>query len=200
MRPGLMLAFLSVCAATAGCASHSAYGPDSDARLEATFSERASGQGADIAGVKCDALSRKFKASRIEERTETERLKLLAELFEKSRESTNALDDAVTKNPDLLYGPEGDAVKANLAECRATYADVRSDFDRYIRDIVDLPVIQEVQGRSMVTVPRLDLKLLRSAIAALDPDDKDVLLAKIDAAEKRVGESTPIGRGGGRRR
>ncbi|HCF62246.1 MAG TPA: hypothetical protein DFS52_30180 [Myxococcales bacterium] len=200
MRPSLKLALLSACAATAGCASHSAYGLDSDDRLEATFSERASGQGADVAGVKCDALSRKFKASRIEERTEAERLKVLVELFEKSRENTNALDDAAAKNPDLLYGSEGDAVKANLAECRATYADVRSDFDRFIRDLTELPVIQELQGREMVTVPRLDLKLLRSAIATLDPDDKDMLLGKLDMAEKRVGESERIGRGGGRRR
>ena len=200
MRPILKLALLPACAAFVGCATHSAYGLDSDDRLEATFSEKASGQGSDATAIKCDELARKFKASRIEERTEGEKLKVLVDLFEKSRDNTNNLDEAVSKNPDLLYGPEGDAVKNNLQECRSTFADVRSDFDGYLRDITELPIIQELQGREMVNVARLDLKLLRTAITALDPQDKDALFAKVDAAEKRVGESTPIGKGGGRRR
>lgn len=200
MRPTLKLAFLPALAALAACPAHTAFGPGGDERLESTLSEAASTEGSDAGALKCDELQKQLKASRVEERTEKERLKVLAEVFEGARDNMNKLDAAVDSNPDLLYGAAGEQVKSNLDECRSTYADVRSELDRNVRDIADLPVIQEVQGKEMVSVPRVDFALLRSTIATLDPDDKDVLLGKVDAAEKKVGESAPVGRGGGRRR
>jgi hypothetical protein len=190
MRPTLKLPLLPACAALAACPAHSAYGPGGDERLESTLSESASTEGADAASLKCDELQKKLKAIRVEERGEKERLKILSEVFEGARTNMNKLDDAVAANPDLLYGTAGDQVKSNLEDCRSTFADVRSELDRSVRDIVDLPVIQELQGKSMVNVPRLDFAVLRSTITTLDPDDKDVLLSKVDAAEKKVGSGS----------
>jgi len=169
-----------------GCATHAAYGPSSDERLEAALSSGHSREGADVAGISCSELGRRLREAKSDDRPEGDRLQALMEIHRIAQERVNRLDAAVVRNPDLVYSADGDAIKNNLEGCRSFYADVRSDFDRYVREIVDLPVIQEVRGRETVNVARLDLGLLRKAINALDPDDRDVLLGRVDGAEKKI--------------
>lgn len=185
---------VSVCATllVVGCA-HPAYGPSSDARLEAATSSSTSSEGADVAGLKCGELKGKFAVSRDSEVPESERLTKMTEVFVAAKERSTKLDDAVAKNPDLLYSAEADVIKANLDECRTFFADVRSDFDRFIRDLCDLPVIKDVA--SSRDVARVELGVLRAAITALDSDDKDVLMNKVDAAERKTGGGKPDGNG-----
>jgi len=191
------------------CATHSAYGPSSDDRLENETSGKRSSEGADdVADLKCDDLRKKLKESKFAERTEAETLKFYSDIYTKSRERVTKLDEAINRNPDLIYGAEGDAVKNNSEECRSTFADIASDFDRYVRSIMDPLIIQEVKGRDTVEVARVDFKVLREAIDALAPDDKDVLIGKIESAAARVkksegksddkGKQEPKGRRGGR--
>jgi len=170
--------------ALVGC-SHAAYGPSSDQRLESSLSEGISTEGADVANLKCSDLKDKFFQSRDSEVPEGERMQKRTDVFKGSKERWQKLDDAVSKNPDLLYSPSADSIKSNLDECRSFYAEVRSDFDRFIRDVCDLPVIKDVA--SSKDVARIDLGVLRSAIVALDPDDKDVLIGRVESAEKRTG-------------
>jgi hypothetical protein len=186
MHPMRLTAFVAV--ALSGCA-HPAYGPSSDQRLESATSEKGSAEGAEVKDVRCNDLAQKLKDSRNEDKPEAERLQGLIDIFTNAKERFGKLDDAVAKNPDLVYSADGESIKANLDECRAFFADARSDLDRYIREVCDLPVIQELQGGKTVNVARIDFGLLRGAITTLDPDDKDVLMGKIDAAEKKVGSA-----------
>ncbi|HEY3448339.1 MAG TPA: hypothetical protein VGK67_18425 [Myxococcales bacterium] len=167
-----------------GC-SHAAYGPSSDQRLESSLSEGASSEGSDVSSVKCSDLKDKFMQSRDSEVPESERMQKMTEVFLASRDRWQKLDDAVSKNPDLLYSSNADSIKANLDECRSFFAEVRSDFDRFIRDVSDLPVIKDVA--SSKDVARIDLGVLRGAIVALDPDDKDQLIGRVEVAEKKTG-------------
>ena len=184
MRSTLFI-FVALCAATLlGCA-HEAYGPSSDQRLESSLSEGASSEGSDVSSVKCSDLKDKFMQSRDSEVPEGERMQKMTEVFTASKDRWQKLDDAVSKNPDLLYSSSADSIKANLDECRSFFAEVRSDFDRFIRDVCDLPVIKDVA--SSKDVARIDLGVLRNAIVALDPDDKDVLIGRVESAEKRTG-------------
>jgi hypothetical protein len=184
-----LAAALSACLALLGCA-HPAYGPSSDARLETATGEGASGEGgADAASLKCTDLKAKFDDARNTEKPESERMQGMNEVFTAAKERHTRLEEAVSKNPDLLYSSNADQIKQNRDECNSFFADVRSDFDRFIRDVTDLPVIKDVQAKE--DVARIDLTVLRNAITSLDSDDKDVLLGKVDAAEKKVGRSSP---------
>jgi hypothetical protein len=186
MRSTIVLALIPACALLFACRAHEAYGPAGDERLETSLSERASDDGADVASLRCDEIDKKFRLMKADDKGEADHVKQMTELFTQSRDNVNKLDDAVARNPDLLYGTAGDAIKSNLDACRSTFADVSSELDRTVRDIADMPVIQEVQGRGTVDVARLDFSVVRSAIEALDPEDKDVLMGKIANGEKRV--------------
>jgi hypothetical protein len=180
-----MRSILTIAALLVASCAHPAYGPSSDQRLESSTGEAGSSEGSDAASTKCSDLKPKFDQARDSEKPESERMQVETDVYTNAKERAAKLEDAVNKNPDLLYSAAAEAIKGNLDECRSFYADVRSDFDRFIRDVCDLPVIKEVQGNK--DVARIDLGILRSAIAALDPDDKDVLNNKVDAAERKVG-------------
>jgi hypothetical protein len=70
--------------------------------------------------------------------------------------------------------------------CVQQTADVRVEFERYVRDLVKTPVVDEVRGGNTVKVARLDFSTLRMAIETLSPDDKDQLLARVANAEKTI--------------
>lgn len=184
MRSTLFLSAALCAGLFFGCA-HSAYGPTSDQRLENSLSEGASTEGADATAIKCADLKKKFDESRDADVPEGDRMHKMTDVFTNAKERSTKLDEAVSKNPDLLFGGNADVIKANLDECRSFYAEVRSDFDRFIRDVCDLPVIKDVASNK--DVARLDLGVLRGAIVALDPDDKDVLIGKVETAEKKTG-------------
>jgi hypothetical protein len=63
---------------------------------------------------------------------------------------------------------------------------VKVEFDTYVRELVDVPTVQEIKGGNTVTVARLDFNTLRQAIETLNPEDKEQLLMKVGNAEKRV--------------
>ena len=189
MRSLRIAAFLACCALAACKTSGGAYGQSGDERLEAAVSEKGSTEGAEEASKEkyCSDLTAKVKDNKSEEKPEPERLKSMSELFVDAKTRALKMEEAVAKNTDLMYSEKADVVKANLEECRSVAADTRSDFDRLVREICELPVIQEVQGQQKVNVPRLDFTLLRAAITTLDPDDKDTLFNKVDLAEKKTG-------------
>lgn len=188
MRHSLFRAAPLAALALAACPAHTAFGPGSDERLESSVNEKASREGGgDVAGVSCTDLLEKFRDSRSEDKPETERLKVLVEVYAASRDRREKLDSAIDRNPDLIYTTDGESTKSAQEGCRAAFADIRSDLDRYLREVVDMPIIQELQGREMVNVARLDFGLVRNAIATLDPDDKEAMLARVEAAERKVG-------------
>jgi len=55
-----------------------------------------------------------------------------------------------------------------------------------VRELVDVPTVQEVKGGNTITVARLDFNTLRQAIETLNPDDKEQLMSRVGNAEKKV--------------
>ena len=70
--------------------------------------------------------------------------------------------------------------------CIQQMADVKVEFETYVRELVNVPTVQEIKGGNTVVVARLDFGTLREAIEALNPDDRDSLLNKVSNAEKKV--------------
>jgi hypothetical protein len=96
----------------------------------------------------------------------------------------------MSRNPDLQY-QEGALNIVNAKEvCIQQTADVRVEFETYVRELVDVPTVQEIKGGNAVTIARLDFNTLRQAIETLSPDDKDALLNKVGNAEKKVSATT----------
>ncbi len=199
MRSLVALAAVSSAALIANGCVHSAYGRSGDERLEEETSGKTSSEGAaDVGTLRCNDLQTRWRDAKGEDKAEGDRLVALTDIFAAAKERSTKIDDAVAKNPDLLYTADGEAIKAAQDECRSIFADVRSDLDRYVREITDMLVIRDIQGNKTVEVARLDFTLVRNAIAALDPDDKDVLNGKIDNAEKKIGapKTTPTAKPG----
>ncbi len=195
MRTPSLAALLAGLAA-ASCA-HSAYGPSSDQRLEEATSSKLSTDGADVAGVRCADLVARAQDGKGEEKPEADRLNIKTEVFTAARDRQTKLDDAIARNPDLIYSPNGDSIKANHDECTILFADARSDLDRFVRELCDPLLIQDIPTGK--TVARIDFGIVRAAIEALAPDDKDVLLAKIDFAEKKIGSAKPSSKSQGKK-
>lgn len=181
------LAALLAALSLISCA-HSAYGPSSDQRLEEATSSEPSTEGADVAAIRCVDLIGLAQGSKSDETPEADRLNTKTEVFTAARERHTKLDDAIRRNPDLIYSADGATIKANRDECQSLFADARSDLDRFVRELCDPLLIQDISGR---TVARIDFLLIRNALEALGPEDKDMLLAKVDAAEKRIGAAKP---------
>jgi uncharacterized protein YcaQ len=182
LAPAMLLTALAGACATAG----GAYGPSSDQRLEEATAARPSTEGAEVSSVRCSDLPPRLKDAKNDDKPEAERLTTETELYTAAKDRFTKLDEAAMRNPDLLYAADGEAIKAAREECQSFYADARSELDRTVREICEMPVIQEVQGAKTVGVARMDFKLVRNAVEALSPDDKDALLGKLDAAERRV--------------
>ena len=192
MRKVITLMAAAEALSFSGCATgHDAYGPESDERLEEGISASSSSKGsADAAALM--AMSCQNDESRLTsastEANEVKKLKILTETFLSSKETYAKLDAAASSQTDLLYGKEGDQIKANLEGCRDTSVAANNALDRFIRELVDMPVVQEMKNKRMVNVARVDFAIIRDAIAKLDPSDKEVLLNKLAAIEPSLAE------------
>lgn len=185
MRSILSAAFaLSLAGLLPGCATSGAYGPDADTRLEMATTEQASAEGSEAAQISCSDIPSTLRSA--DEKPEGERLELITATFSDVKSRTNQLENAISRNPDLVFTETGDQVRANLEGCRSALADATSNLDRSIRDIVELPIIQEVHGNRTVAVPRMDFAIVRNALEVLGPEDKDTLLGRLEYAEKKV--------------
>ena len=178
--------FLVAALSLAGCASHSAYGPESDERIDdgvsASSSQNSSADASMLMSLSCQDQAKALTAASLEA-DEAKKLKMLGDTYLKAKENFTKLDEAASSQTDLLYGKEGDQIKANLDGCRDTSAAAYSAFDRFIREIVDMPVVQEMKNRKMVNVARVNFAIVRDAIAKLDASDKEVLTGKLAAIE-----------------
>lgn len=183
---------LLCCLATVGCATGAAYGPSSDARLDSATSARGESSETDKATLSmadkgCSDVAPKLQAARNDEKPEVDRLKMYSDLYADLKNRVSVLDEGLQKNPDLKYKEGAQKVQDALDQCNQTYADVKNEFERFLREICELPIVQEVRGGAKVNVPRLDFGAVRDAIDVLNPDDKDGLIAKVETAEKKVG-------------
>ncbi|MFN0061740.1 MAG: hypothetical protein ACKVPX_04395 [Myxococcaceae bacterium] len=123
------------------------------------------------------------------DRPETERVQAYIELFRELRSKSVLLEDALNREPDLTYRAGGDKLGLSRDTCVRQAADTKVEFESYIRELVNVPTVQEVKNGNTFTIPRLDFGVLRSAIEALSPEDRDTMLDRVAAVEKRLGQS-----------
>ncbi|MFW5878582.1 MAG: hypothetical protein ACOCVR_02085, partial [Myxococcota bacterium] len=90
--------------------------------------------------------------------------------------------------------PGGDTydVPALTRECNTVLQDAETALDGFIRELLSMPIISEVErrGRRVVSIPkeRVDFALLEAAVEVLAPFDGDVLMGRIESARARLEE------------
>jgi hypothetical protein len=195
------VSFLSV----TGCAAREL---SSDERLDRDTSNltvKDSPKAGELEKLSCENTGDELNKARNVNRPETERLTDYITLYESLRKRTQTFEEAMSRNPDLQY-KEGAGNIVNAKEvCIQQTADVRVEFETYVRELVDVPTVQEIRGGNTVTIARLDFNTLRQAIETLALDDKETLLNRVANAEKKVAVTAapaeePAGGSTGRRR
>lgn len=171
----------------------------SEERLERELSgtsDRAALSGEELAKVNCNDISAELDRAHNENRPETDRMVAYIELYESLQKKVNTFEEAMTRNPDLVYQEGSQQLVQARDVCVNQLAEVRRDFERLTREIAEVATLQELRGGSTVTVARMDFNTLRQAINTLNPDDKDTLLNRIAAQEKRVEVEKPASKRG----
>jgi hypothetical protein len=161
----------------------------SDERLErATAKNETKGTvtASDLVKVKCDDTNNELNKARNDSRPETDRVISYKELFDTLKTRVAQFDEAMSRNPDLQFQEGSQEIVSAKETCIQNLADVRVEFETYVRELVNVPTVQEIKGGNTVVVARLDFGVLREAIEALNSDDRDSLLNKVSNAEKKV--------------
>ncbi|HEX8818654.1 MAG TPA: hypothetical protein VF794_01910 [Archangium sp.] len=158
-----------------------------------------------LAKVNCEDTAEGLNQARNVNRPETDRVMSYIDLYTSLIKRTATFEDAMTRNPDLHYTEGSQQLVAAKETCIQQTADVKVEFETYVRELVEVPTVQEIKGGNAVTVARLDFNTLRQAIETLDLDDKEALLGRVSNAEKRVSpakaeEEPAQPSGGGRKR
>ncbi|AKF81684.1 hypothetical protein [Myxococcus fulvus] len=156
---------------------------------------------AELQKLTCDDTNDALVKARNVNRPETDRLVDYIDLYASLRKRTATFEEAMNRNPDLSYR-EGSQQFVNAKDnCIQQTADIRVEFETYVRELVEVPTVQEIKGGNAVTIARLDFGTLRQAIEALEPDDKDSLLGRVANAEKKISAASPAEEpsGGGRK-
>ncbi|WP_309887579.1 hypothetical protein [Archangium sp.] len=154
-----------------------------------------------LAKLNCEDTTEGLNQARNVNRPETDRVLSYIDLYTSLMKRTATFEEAMTRNPDLHYTEGSQQLVAAKETCIQQTADVRVEFETYVRELVDVPTVQEIKGGNTVTVARLDFNTLRQAIETLALDDKETLINRVSNAEKKVspapGEEPS---GGGRKR
>lgn len=141
---------------------------------------------AELRKISCATPPEKLTVARDVNRNETDRVMAYIEVFDDLQRKTATFHEAMTKNPDLQYQEGSQQFISARDLCVQQTEDLRVEFEAYVRDLVDVPTVQEIKGGNTITVARLDFNTLRQAIESLAPDDKDLLLSRVATAEKRI--------------
>jgi hypothetical protein len=175
-------------------------------RESATVAVKDTPQAGELEKLTCDNTAEELTKARNVNRPETERLADYITLYDSLRKRIQTFEEAMTRNPDLQYREGAVNIVAAKDTCIQQSSDVRVEFENYMRELVDVPTVQEIKGGNTVTIARLDFNTLRQAIDTLAPDDKEQLLNRVANAEKKVSVAKPDEEpaanpsGGGRRR
>jgi hypothetical protein len=162
-----------------------------DERLDRE-TERTSPQKGDSAkalqGLTCDDIKGDLVKARDEQRAEEARLTAYLDLLDRVQDHTRKFEDAMAKNPDLAYQEGSEQLVGVRDECVKLQADVRSDLEVLVREIMVLPVVDEYKGGATIKAQRLNFELVKTAIEKMDFDDKQALFDRIADAEAQLGK------------
>jgi len=168
----------------------------SDERLERSIGSGPAREPIDTAAlekISCADAVEQLARARAAERDETARLMAYLDLYSSLHKRVGTLEEAMSRNPDIRYqDATRDVVDAHEA-CVQQEADVRFELERFVRELVQVPIVEEVKGGTTYPAARLDFNTLRMAIEALGPDDKDALLVRVASAEKKIENAPPPG-------
>lgn len=154
-----------------------------------------------LAKLNCEDTTEGLNQARNVNRPETDRVLSYIDLYTSLMKRTATFEEAMTRNPDLHYTEGSQQIVAAKETCIQQTADVRVEFETYVRELVDVPTVQEIKGGNTVTVARLDFNTLRQAIETLALDDKETLINRVSNAEKKVSPAAGEEQsGGGRKR
>ncbi|MDP1824867.1 MAG: hypothetical protein Q8L48_16545 [Archangium sp.] len=140
----------------------------------------------DLKSLKCDDITSELSKARDDTAPEEKRITIYTDLFDRVKDRTAKFEDALSRNPDLAYQEGSQEIIAARDGCIQSAADVRLDFEGLVREIVQLPVVDEYRDGKPVKAARLSFDTLRTAIEKLGLDDKDTLLTRLANAEKTV--------------
>jgi hypothetical protein len=157
---------------------------------ETQYASRDSLDATALAKVNCDDTADALNQARNVNRPETDRVMSYIDLYTSLIKRTTTFEEAMTRNPDLHYTEGSQRLVAAKETCIQQTADVRVEFETYVRELVDVPTVQEIKGGNTVTVARLDFNTLRQAIETLNLDDKETLISRVGNAEKKVSPLT----------
>jgi hypothetical protein len=143
-----------------------------------------------LAKLNCEDTTEGLNQARNVNRPETDRVMSYIDLYRSLMKRTTTFEEAMTRNPDLHYTEGSQQLVAAKDTCIQQTADVKVEFETYVRELVDVPTVQEIKGGNTVTVARLDFNTLRQAIETLNLDDKDSLLNRVSNAERKVSPAT----------
>lgn len=160
----------------------------SDERLERATTRTAysADSAQDLIKLKCDDINSSLSKARDESAPEEKRLAVYADLLDKVKDRNTRFDESLSRNPDLAYQEGSQDVISARDGCIQSAADVRLDYEGLVREIVNLPVVDEYRDGKPVKAARLSFETLREAIEKLGLDDKDSLLTRLANAEKTV--------------
>ncbi|PTL85872.1 hypothetical protein [Vitiosangium sp. GDMCC 1.1324] len=171
---------------TTGCVKEMS----SEERLDRESPSLSAGGGtpdaAALSKVHCDDTGDALTQARNVNRPEADRVMSYIDLYTSLMKRNATFEQAMNRNPDLNYTEGSEKLVAAREACIQQTADVKVEFETYVRELVEVPTVQEVKGGNNITVARLDFTTLRQAIETLSPDDKEALLGRVLNAEKRV--------------
>lgn len=168
----------------------------SEERLEREISPGPAGDrlsAEELAKISCGDVPEQLARARAE-RDETARLMAYMDLHGALKKKVGTLEEAMARDPDIRYQEATKGVVDSHGACVQQQADVRFELETFVRELVQVPIVEEIKGGNTVSVARLDFNTLRMAVEALGPDDKEALLVKIASAEKKI-EAEPAATG-----
>ncbi len=165
----------------------------SDERLEretARSESLRSNTAAELGKIKCQELADELQKARDLGKSEEERLTVFTDTYDRLKTRTARFDEAMSRNPDLAYQEGSQDLVGAREACIQLTADVRLELEGFIREIMQVLVVEEIKGGATVKAARLEFAPLRAAIEKLELDDRDNLLTRIANAEKQVDVKT----------
>ncbi len=176
---------------TPGCIKEISSDERLDRETEGLGSPRSTPDAAALGKVHCDDTAEALNQARNVNLPETDRVISYMDLYKRLLKSNATFEEAMTRNPDLHYTEGSQKLVAARDNCIQQAADVRVEFETYVRELVSVPTVQEIKGGNTVTVARLDFNTLRQAIESLNADDKEQMLTRVANAERNVAPLTP---------
>lgn len=190
---------------TTGCIKEISSEERLDKETPSLGNAKATPDAAELSKVHCDDTGDALSAARNVNRPESDRVISYIDLYTSLQKRNTTFEEAMSRNPDLHYTEGSQKLVLARETCIQQTADVKVEFETYVRELVDVPTVQEIKGGNTVTIARLDFNTLRQAIDTLNPDDKEQLMGRVLNAEKKVAPAkegddapapaTPSGRG-----